>query len=166
MARFYGGSVGPSTLSWGHSDLKIVADHPLVDGFVGPVWSVSKMVTSVGPEFAKLAATVCKNGDLLPFTAVASDKLRRYGVQFHPEVDDTVDGDKLIANFVLAICGCKPSWTMETYLEQQIAAIRQQVGDQSVFLLASGGVDSTVAAVLLRRRLAQTACIFYMLTTV
>ncbi len=154
MARFYGGSVGPSTLSWGHSDLKIVADHPLVNGFVGPVWSSQRdVVTSVGPEFAKLAATVCKNGDLLPFTAVASDKLRRYGVQFHPEVDETVDGGKLIANFVLAICGCKPSWTMETYLEQQIAAIRQQVGDQSVFLLASGGVDSTVAAVLLRKAL-------------
>ncbi|HHW96926.1 MAG TPA: glutamine-hydrolyzing GMP synthase, partial [Oligoflexales bacterium] len=61
MARFYGGSVGPSPLSWGHSDLKIVADHPLVDGFVGPVWSSQQdVVTSVGPEFAKLAATVCK----------------------------------------------------------------------------------------------------------
>ncbi len=54
----------------------------------------------------------------------------------------------MIANFVLGICGCKPSWTMERYLEEQVERVRAQVGDQSVFLLASGGVDSTVAAKL------------------
>ncbi len=71
------------------------------------------------------------------------------GVQFHPEVDDTVHGDEMIANFVLGICGCTPSWTMERYVEERIEQVRRQVGDQSVFLLASGGVDSTVAARLL-----------------
>ena len=80
------------------------------------------------------------------YAAIASDKLRRYGFQFHPEVDDTVHGHEMIANFVLGICGCAPSWTMERYLEEQVERVRAQVGDRSVFLLASGGVDSTVAA--------------------
>jgi GMP synthase (glutamine-hydrolysing) len=70
-------------------------------------------------------------------------------VQFHPEVDDTVHGDEMIANFVLGVCGCTPSWTMERYVEERVEQVRRQVGDQSVFLLASGGVDSTVAARLL-----------------
>jgi GMP synthase (glutamine-hydrolysing) len=68
-------------------------------------------------------------------------------------VDDTVHGDDMIANFVLDICGCRPTWSMEAYLDEEIQKLSEQVGDESVFLLASGGVDSTVAAVLLGRAL-------------
>ena len=74
--------------------------------------------------------------------------LRTYGFQYHPEVDDTEHGDEMIANFVLGICGCEPSWSMDRYLDEQLVRIGDQVGDGSVFLLASGGVDSTVAAKL------------------
>jgi GMP synthase (glutamine-hydrolysing) len=81
--------------------------------------------------------------------AIGSDRHRRYGFQFHPEVDDTVHGSEMLGNFVLGICGCQPTWTVERYVEEEIERIRAQVGSRSVFLLASGGVDSTVAARML-----------------
>jgi GMP synthase (glutamine-hydrolysing) len=87
------------------------------------------------------------------FAALGNDALKRYGFQYHPEVDDSVHGSVMIANFLFKIAGVKPTWTMDRYLEEQLEAIQRQVGDRSVFLLASGGVDSTVAAVLLGRAL-------------
>ncbi len=111
-------------------------------------------VVAVGPGFEELGYTALgEGGDGHRFAAIGSDALRRYGFQFHPEVDDTVHGDEMIANFVLRICGCRPSWTMERYLEEQVERVRRQVGDRSVFLLASGGVDSTVAARLFAQAL-------------
>jgi GMP synthase (glutamine-hydrolysing) len=68
-------------------------------------------------------------------------------------VDDTVHGTEMISNFVFEICGCEASWSMDRYLEEQVGRIREQVGRESVFLLASGGVDSTVAAVVLGKAL-------------
>ncbi|MFQ5551935.1 MAG: glutamine-hydrolyzing GMP synthase, partial [Gemmatimonadales bacterium] len=84
---------------------------------------------------------------------IGSDSLKRYGFQFHPEVDDTVHGDDMIANFVFEICDCDPSWSMDGFLDQEIARVREQVGDGAVFMLASGGVDSTVAAVIISKAL-------------
>ncbi len=107
-------------------------------------------VTSVGPGFEEVGyTTLGASGEPHRYAAIGSNALRRYGVQFHPEVDDTVHGDEMIANFVLGVCGCAPSWTMERYVEERVDQVRRQVGEQSVFLLASGGVDSTVAARLL-----------------
>jgi GMP synthase (glutamine-hydrolysing) len=107
-------------------------------------------VVSVGEGFEELGYTVLgeSEGGGHRFAAIGSERLRRYGFQFHPEVDDTVHGHQMIANFVLGICGCTPSWTMDRYLEEQVERVRHEVGDRSVFLLASGGVDSTVAAKL------------------
>jgi GMP synthase (glutamine-hydrolysing) len=81
--------------------------------------------------------------------AIANEKLRRYGFQFHPEVDDTEHGEEMLANFAIRICGCKADWTIANYIEEHTREIRELVGDQRVFLLASGGVDSTVLARLL-----------------
>ncbi len=81
--------------------------------------------------------------------AIASEELKRYGFQFHPEVDDSEHGEEMLANFVTGICGCRPTWTIPNYVQEQIVAIRERVGGQKVFLLASGGVDSTVCARLL-----------------
>ena len=107
-------------------------------------------VTSVGPGFEEVGyTTLGASGEPHRYAAIGSNALRRWGVQFHPEVDDTVHGDEMIANFVLGVCGCAPSWTMERYVEERVDQVRRQVGEQSVFLLASGGVDSTVAARLL-----------------
>lgn len=150
IAKHYGGTVVNGKQEWGHADLHINREHPLFAGLgkVEQVWmSHFDSVTAVGPDFEELGHTVLgKNSPPHPFAAIGSDKLRRYGFQFHPEVDDTLHGNEMIANFVLNICGCRPTWTMDNYVTEQVARIRGQVGDNSVFLLASGGVDSTVAA--------------------
>ena len=106
-------------------------------------------VVSVGSDFEEIGHTITGEASEHRFAAIGSDSLRRYGFQFHPEVDDTVHGDEMIADFVFEICDCAASWSMEQFLDEQIERVREQVGEQSVFLLASGGVDSTVAAVLL-----------------
>ena len=153
IAKHYGGTVVHGGREWGPADLQVVADSPIFKGLgrTERVWmSHFDSVTSVGPGFEELGfTTLGESGESHRFAAIGSNALRRYGVQFHPEVDDTVHGDEMIANFVLGVCGCAPSWTMERYVEERVEQVRRQVGGQSVFLLASGGVDSTVAARLL-----------------
>ena len=157
IAKHYGGEVVHGGRQWGRADLHLVGEHPLFKG-LGPVQQVwmshYDSVTAVGPEFRELGWSVTTDGG--PdhrFAAIGSDSLRRYGFQYHPEVDDTVHGDVMIANFVFEICGCEATWSMDAFIADQMEKIRQQVGDGSVFLLASGGVDSTVAATLLARAL-------------
>jgi len=153
IAKHYGGRVIHGGREWAHADMHLVRDHPLFEG-LGPVemvWmSHFDSVAEVGPDFEELGYTVLgETGKRHHFAAIGSDRLRRYGFQFHPEVDNTPNGDRMIANFVLGICGCARSWSMEGYIEEQVDRIREQVGDEAVFLLASGGVDSTVAARLI-----------------
>ncbi len=152
IAKHYGGTVVHGGREWGPASLHLLRDHPLFAGLgrTERVWmSHFDSVVSVGPGFEELGYTALgEGGEGHRFAAIGSDRHRRYGMQFHPEVDDTEHGDEMIANFVLGICGCRPSWTMERYLEEQVERVRRQVGDRSVFLLASGGVDSTVAAKL------------------
>jgi GMP synthase (glutamine-hydrolysing) len=153
IAGHYGGTVIHGSQEWGLAELRIVRDHPLFHG-LGPVEQVwmshFDSVESVGPDFEELGYTRLAAGQKEHrCAAIGSDRLRRYGFQFHPEVDDTVHGDEMLANFVFRICGCEPSWTMTGYVEEQIQHIRDAAGERSVFLLASGGVDSTVAARLL-----------------
>lgn len=150
IAKHYGGTVVHGGREWGHADLELMRPHPLFRG-LGPVervWmSHFDSVTAVGPDFEELAMTAGAPGvDAHRYAAIGSDRLRRYGFQFHAEVDDTEHGDQMLANFVFEVCGCERSWSMEQYLEDQIEVVRRQVGEGSVFLLASGGVDSTVAA--------------------
>ncbi len=155
IAKHYGGEVIHGGREWGRADLQIQGEHPLFAGLepAEQVWmSHYDSVASVGPEFLELGYTVTGKGEHR-FAAIGSDSLKRYGFQFHPEVDDTLHGTEMISNFVFEICGCRPSWSMEQYLDEQMTKIRDQVGDESVFLLASGGVDSTVAAVVLGRAL-------------
>jgi GMP synthase (glutamine-hydrolysing) len=153
IAKHYGGEVVHGGREWGRANLHIAREHPLFRG-LAPVEQVFMShfdsVVRVGPDFEELGYTVLgeSEGGGHRFAAIGSDRLRRYGFQYHPEVDDTVHGHEMIANFVLGICGCTPSWTMERYLEEQVERVRAQVGGKSVFLLASGGVDSTVAAKL------------------
>ena len=158
IAKHYGGEVVHGGREWGHADLQLTGEHALFQGLapVEPVWmSHYDSVVSVGPEFRELGFTVTGEAGEHEhrFAAIGSDSLRRYGFQFHPEVDDTVHGDDMIANFVLEVCGCAPTWSMEAFLDAEVEKVKKQVGDDSVFLLASGGVDSTVAAVLLGQAL-------------
>jgi GMP synthase (glutamine-hydrolysing) len=96
-----------------------------------------------------------------PFAAIADDNRRHYGVQFHPEVMHTPDGAKLIANFVHHVAGCAATWSMAGFRAAKVAAIRAQVGDGKVICGLSGGVDSSVAAVLIHEAIGdQLTCVF------
>jgi GMP synthase (glutamine-hydrolysing) len=89
------------------------------------------------------------------------DKSRIYCLQFHPEVAHTAEGAKILQNFVYEICGCQPSWTMRSYVESAVEQIRKQVGKERVICALSGGVDSSVAAVLTHRAIGdQLTCVF------
>ena len=157
IAKHYGGTIVHGGKEWGHTELHVCADSPVFKGLgqTEQVWmSHFDTVTEIGPDFEEIGwSQLGQEGDVHRFAAIASDKLKRYGFQFHPEVDDTVNGEKMIRNFVLDVCACLPTWTMGNYVEEQVRRIREQVGNDSVFLLASGGIDSTVCAVLLGRAL-------------
>ena len=93
--------------------------------------------------------------------AMADDRRKFFGVQFHPEVEHTVKGRKIIRNFLFDICGCKPSWTMRSFAKQTIDEIRETVGDKKVILGLSGGVDSSVTALLIHKAIGKNlTCIF------
>jgi len=154
IAKHYGGQVVHGGREWGRAQFHRLREHPLFAGLspVEQVWmSHFDSVTAVGEGFEELGYTVDAAGKEHRFAALGSDSLRRYGFQFHAEVDDTVHGEKMLENFVLGVCGCRPTWNMKQYLEDQLRSLKERLTRKSVFLLASGGVDSTVAAVLLGR---------------
>lgn len=146
---------------FGRASLQVEEDSPLFAG----VWKKSSQhqvwmshgdrVVSL-PEGFKVIGT--SKG--APFAAIADEKRHFYAVQFHPEVAHTPDGAKLIQNFVHNIAGLKGDWTMAAYREQAVAAIRGQVGSGRVICGLSGGVDSSVAAVLIHEAIGnQLTCI-------
>jgi GMP synthase (glutamine-hydrolysing) len=155
IAKHYGGEVVHGGREWGRADLQIQEEHPLFAGLEPSerVWmSHYDSVASVGPGFEELGFTVTGGGEHR-YAAIGSDSLKRYGFQFHPEVDDTVHGTEMISNFVFEICECRKSWSMDQYMDEEVAKIRDHVGEESVFLLVSGGVDSTVSAVIIGKAL-------------
>lgn len=96
-----------------------------------------------------------------PIAAMSDESRRFYGVQFHPEVTHTKCGQKLLQNFVVDICGCETNWTAENIIEDAVARIKAQVGDDEVILGLSGGVDSSVTALLLHRAIGKNLhCVF------
>lgn len=95
------------------------------------------------------------------FAAVSDPKRRFYGLQFHPEVEHTPEGKQMLTNFLFSICQCRPDWTMKAFANEAIETIRSAVGDKNVILGLSGGVDSSVTALLIHKAIGkQLTCIF------
>lgn len=152
IAKRYGGKVEHCRSEYGPARLEITSETPVFAGLPKQqtVWmSHQDTVVAVGDGFREVAISYDHDGTAHRYAAIADDGRRRYGFQYHPEVDDTEHGEAMLRNFVRDICGCRDDWTMARYLEEQIEAIRAEVGARSVFLLVSGGVDSTVCARLL-----------------
>ncbi len=135
------------------------ADCPLFAGLPPKldVWnSHGDKVTKLPPGFRTVAST-----ENSPFAAVEDRERRFYGLQFHPEVAHTPRGRDLLQNFLYNICGCSPDWTMGSFIDQACGEIRAKVGGERVILGLSGGVDSSVAAMLLHQAIGdQLTCIF------
>ncbi len=168
MASQLGGVVVPSDVKeFGYARVDQVADSELLQGLqdaVGAkgqaqldVWmSHGDKVSELPIGFAVIAAT-----ESAPIAAIADEARKFYGVQFHPEVTHTAQGQAMLSRFVLEICSCAAAWTAENIIEDAIARCREQVGTDEVILGLSGGVDSSVVAAMLHRAFGpQLTCIF------
>jgi GMP synthase (glutamine-hydrolysing) len=143
----------------GHTALlKEIEDHTSPEGYgLLDVWmSHGDRVIELAPGFKLMAST-----DSAPIAGVADETRQFYGVQFHPEVTHTNQGQRIIERFVHTICSCEGLWTSDNIIESSIATIRQQVGKDEVILGLSGGVDSSVVAALLHKAIGkQLTCVF------
>ena len=161
MAYMNGGKVEPAnTREYGRAHLtKIDSSNPLFKciGQGTQVWmSHGDTITSIPDDFKIIAST-----DEVKVAAYEISGKNVWGVQFHPEVFHTEDGTQLLKNFVAGICGCRQDWSPASFIESTVAELKDMLGDDKVVLGLSGGVDSSVAAVLLNRAIGKNlTCIF------
>ena len=163
MCAQLGGSVVPAEeREFGRADIEIVADSALFEGIGGighseRVWmSHGDKVDSIPDGFKPIAIT-----PNAPFAAIADEARRFYAVQFHPEVANTPRGAQILRNFTHKIAGLHGDWTMAAFKDEAISKIREQVGSGRVICGLSGGVDSSVAAVLIHEAIGdQLSCVF------
>ena len=168
MAEEFGGKVEASSKSeFGFAQVDVTSNNSLLSGLkdrtndVGQeqldVWmSHGDKVTAVPSNFELVAAT--ESG---PIAAMCDESRKFYGIQFHPEVTHTVQGQLILERFVKEICNCEALWTSASIIEDAIATIRARVGSEKVLLGLSGGVDSSVVAALLQRAIGdQLTCVF------
>ncbi len=163
MCAQLGGRVeAPDHREFGRAMLDIKQGCDLFDG-VWDVGSSNQVWMSHGDTVTEIPAgfeTVATSKGA-PFAVIANMDKKFYGVQFHPEVVHTLKGDKLLSNFVHKICGLSGDWTMAAFKDQAIEAIRRQVGKGKVICGLSGGVDSSVAAVLIHEAIGdQLTCVY------
>ena len=160
MMHILGGKVKKAAVrEYGKTDVTVDTDSPLfTDVSKETVCWMSHFdyISKVAPGFEIVASTKdC------PVAAAQNPKDKLYAIQFHPEVLHTVEGTKMLSNFVYHVCGCAGDWKMDSFVEQSIQNIREKVGDGKVLCALSGGVDSSVAAVLLSKAVGeQLTCVF------
>ena len=148
LTHTLGGKVDPSMeREYGHARVESIVPSRIMPGPSFQAWmSHGDRITSLPPGFIALAKTTNSP------CAVMGDATRRYfGLQFHPEVKHTPDGQEILRRFVVDICGAQPDWTPASIIEESIERIRVQVGRERVLAAVSGGVDSSVAAALVHK---------------
>ncbi|MCC8375422.1 glutamine-hydrolyzing GMP synthase [Photorhabdus sp. HUG-39] len=168
MSVQFGGKVEDSTeREFGYAQVEIKAESALFRGIQDSlneqgkplldVWmSHGDKVTAIPEDFVTIAST-----DTCPFAIIANEEKRFYGVQFHPEVTHTHQGQRILERFVLDICQCEALWTPASIIEDTVVRLREQVGEDHVILGLSGGVDSSVTALLLHRAIGnRLTCVF------
>ena len=168
MASQLGGEVATSDVrEFGYAQVKVenanrflgdLKDHTgTSDESLLDVWmSHGDKVVAMPDDFSLMASTPS-----CPIAGMCNEEKQFYGIQFHPEVTHTLQGESMFKHFVLQICGCSPLWTAAAIIEDQIARVKAQVGDDHVLLGLSGGVDSSVVAALLHRAIGdQLTCVF------
>lgn len=160
MSYMLGGEVSSCDVSeYGPTKAKLKTSSVLFEGMKATqnvLMSHTDFVSKLPKGFRVIAKT-----DNCPCGAIENPEMKLYGVQFHPEVEHTENGTRLIHNFLYNICGAVGDYTMDDYIERQVAEIRERVGNDRVILGLSGGVDSSVVAALISRAIgSQLTCIF------
>ncbi len=161
LAQNYGGEVKPSaTREYGRAMLsKVEAANPLICGLsqTTQVWMSHGDTIARIPDNYKIIAST----EDVPVAAFQIDGEKTWGIQFHPEVYHSTEGSQLLKHFVVDICGCKQDWTPDSFIESTVTELQDKLGDDKVVLGLSGGVDSSVAAMLLHKAIGKNlVCIF------
>ena len=161
LAQNYGGEVKPSaTREYGRAMLsKVEAANPLICGLsqTTQVWmSHGDTIARIPDNYRIIAST-----EDVPVAAFQIDGEKTWGIQFHPEVYHSTEGSQLLKHFVVDICGCKQDWTPDSFIESTVRELQDKLGNDKVVLGRSGGVDSSVAAMLLHKAIGKNlVCIF------
>lgn len=160
MTVQFGGEVErPQAHEYGMTEINIDVNEGVWEGFAGKRQCLMSHgdAVKVIPQGFEIAA----HTENTPVAAMFNKEKKFYAVQYHPEVKHTPDGQAMLENFLYNICGCSGTWTMESFIEAQITEIRQKVGNRKVLCALSGGVDSSVAAVLVHKAIGdQLTCIY------
>lgn len=160
MAHMLGGSVATAPVSeYGKTEVAVDSKSKLFNGVSETTicWMSHTDYIEKAPEDFKVVA----HTPVCPVAAMECEEKNLYAVQFHPEVMHTQEGTKMLSNFVYNVCGCAGDWKMDSFVEKTIEEIREKVGDGKVLCALSGGVDSSVAAVLLSKAVGkQLTCVF------
>nr|WP_307760275.1 glutamine-hydrolyzing GMP synthase [uncultured Peptostreptococcus sp.] len=160
MAHLLGGKVvkgDNQTREYGKTAIEY-KESPIFNGInTNQVWMSHTDYIAEAPEGFEVTATTGN----CPIAAMQNVEKKLYGVQFHPEVEHSLDGDKILRNFLYEVCGVSGDWTTSSFIDDKIAEIKAKVGDKKALCALSGGVDSSVAAVLMHRAIGDNlTCIF------
>ena len=160
IAHTLGGTVKTAPVSeYGHTEVEVDTTNVLFDG-VSPTTVTWMSHTDYIAE-APAGFAITGHTPVCPVAAMSNDTDKIYAVQFHPEVMHSVEGMKVLSNFVYKVCGCAGTWKMDSFVETTIKSLREKIGTGKVLCALSGGVDSSVAAVLLSKAVGkQLTCVF------
>ncbi|MGN0852184.1 MAG: glutamine-hydrolyzing GMP synthase [Kiritimatiellia bacterium] len=160
MSQELGGEVQPGELrEYGKTEMTVMPGNRLFKGLPDKfvVWMSHGDRVAAIPEGFKASAV----SDNCPYAAMRNEEKNFYGIQFHPEVVHTQHGSQILSNFIFNICGCSGDWQLTTWIEDTVADLKARLGDEEVVLGLSGGVDSSVVAVLLHKAIGtRLHCIF------